>query len=500
MVVSPSFKQKTTSSILWALSSNVAQQAVGFAIGLVLARLLGPQIIGLLALVMVFSGFAGIFTDVGLSSALVQKKEITDAHLDSVFLVNVGASLAISVVFFFAAPLIADFYDEPSLVLITQVLAFQFVLGASGNVHNVILRRELNFRALSILDLVSTVLAGAVGISMALGGFGVWSLVAQAMSGTAMRVLGMWLVSGWRPRFRYHHPALLQLWRFGANLLGFHTTNYLFRNADNLLIGRFLGPTSLGLYSKAYNTMSFPLSNVTGKVGQVMFPALSQIQDEPERVASIYLRVARSIALITFPMMVGVTVVAAPFVLFLYGPEWEGMIPLLQVFAMVGALRSISALSSGIFQSQGRADLQFRVGGTMGLVGIGAIVLGLKWGVLGVAVSYSVYYAVALPISIHIAVSLVGLSLWVAVKNLLSIGACSLGMGVLVWIVGVVLRQQGSALPILFFSQVGMGVLAYWLAIHSFRLEAYRDTLGILRETVPLKWKRQNGGGTGPQA
>ncbi len=278
-----------------------------------------PDVLGLIGLVTVFTGFAQIYADLGLSAALIQKQDVTEEHFSTVFWINVAGGAILSLGTAAAAPGIATFYGREILVPITLALSVNFLVGSTGIIHSVRFTRALDFRTLALIDITATAVSGSLGIALALTGWGVWSLVAQSIAQNIVRVVGLWVVGDWRPRIEFHWHALTDLMGFSANLLGFSTLNYWTRNGDNLLIGKFLGSTPLGLYSKAYSTMLFPVQNISGQISRVMFPASSQIQADPQRISSIYLRMTRTIALLTFPMMVGVSVVAEPFVLALFG-------------------------------------------------------------------------------------------------------------------------------------------------------------------------------------
>ena len=285
---------------------------------------------------------------------------------------------------------------------------------------------------------------------------------------------------------RFKWTAVKELIGFSTNLLGFSSFNYWVRNTDNLLIGRFLGTSALGLYSKSYGIMLLPLTMVSRSIGQVMFPMLSLIQDDKPRVARNYLRITRAIALITFPTMMGLWAVTDHFVPAVFGDQWLGMIPLLKVFCFIGLIQSIGTLNGNLYLSQGRSDLQFKVGLVIGGLGIGAIVLGLRWGVEGVAYAYGTLTILVLYPSISIAVSLVELTFSDVIRNLLGVSTCATGMGFVLLSVGLILPANWSHWTYLAL-QVPFGMAIYLLFIHLFEVKAYRDVRVLILEQWGLQ-------------
>jgi len=258
------------------------------------------------------------------------------------------------------------------------------------------------------------------------------------------------------------------------NLIGFSMLNYWARNADNLLIGRFIGTSALGIYSRAYSFMLFPLKMVSRTIARVMFPAFSSIQKDKPRVAKIYLRVITTIALITFPLMTGLWVVTEHLVLALFGSQWASMIPIIKIFAVIGMVQSIVSLNGNLYRSQGRTDLQFKVGLVQSILNVAAFVIGLRWGTVGVAYAYAVYSLLAAYPSISIATALVKLRFVTIVRNLIGISICTAVMGVAVWLCSLWLPGNWPHWGYLLF-KVPVGLIIYTILIHSFKVKAYRD-------------------------
>ncbi|MCH8873330.1 MOP flippase family protein, partial [candidate division KSB1 bacterium] len=470
----------------WSVISRLGTKSMEVVTGIILARLLSPDAFGLIAMIMIFSGFANIFREMGFGAALIQKQDTTSEHHSSIFWLNLATGFFLTLLFIALSPVIANFYSEPLLIPVIILVSLNFLIGSVSVVQSSLLKKRLEFKRLALVELVTLLVSGAVGITLALLGFGVWSLAWQGVIATCSTVILIWVISDWRPAMSFKWTAIKDLLGFSMNLIGFSMLNYWARNADNLLIGRFIGTSALGIYSRAYSIMLLPLKMISRRVAQVMFPAFASIQANKKRVAKIYLRITHTIALVTFPMMIGLLTVSDHFVLAVFGNQWAGMIPILKVFCVVGMTQSIVTLNGNLYQSQGRADLQFKVGVVMGVLGVAAIVLGLRWGVKGVAYAYAIFTVLISYPDIKIAASLVGLSFLKVFTNLLGVSACAAVMGIAIWACGVLLPSNWPHWGYLLF-QVPVGLIVYIMLIHSYKIKAYED----IRELVKEYWQSQ---------
>ncbi len=404
-----SLKQKTIKGLFWSGFSQAGKQISQFIITIILARLLSPDDFGLLAMATVFVNFVMIFSEMGISSALIQKQDTHDRHYYSAFWLNIVVGLCLTLFFIAVSPLIARFYKKPELVPILAVISLNFFLSSFVIIQQTILTKEMDFRKLAIRDVIAVIIAGIVGVVLAYNGFGVWSLVFQSVIFTLANAVLLWTLSSWRPKFSFAIQDIKDIFNFSANLTGFQIANYFSRNIDQLLIGKFLGTQALGYYSLAYKIMLYPLQNISSVIGKVMFPAFAKIQDDLEKVRSAYLRMVKAISLISFPLMLGLFAVAPEFVNVFFGQRWEAMIIVLRIFCFCGALQSIGTIVGNIFLSQGRSDLQFKVAIMSTILITGAILIGLRWGINGVALCYTLIMFICVHFTIYFANKLINL-------------------------------------------------------------------------------------------
>jgi PST family polysaccharide transporter len=446
----------------------------------VLARLLLPTDFGLIGMLLVFSGFAALFAEFGFAGALVHQPDLTKVQVSSVFWLNLGVGLLLSALFFMLAPLIARFFGSPALAPLGRAFSPSFALGALGIVPRALLQREMSFRRMAHVELSSALIAGIIGITLALAGFGVWSLVVQSLAAALVGSVLAFHASRWIPTRSYSAGAVRSLLSYSGNLFGFNFINYWARNADNLLVGRFMGSASLGIYNRAYTIMLLPVRQIVGVLSRVMFPALSSIQGEKARVKEAYLRATGVIALVTFPMMAGLLVVARPFVLTLLGAKWAGVIPVLQILCVVSLFQTLMNPTGWLFQSQGRTDWMFRWGLVSSTVFVAAIAVGVALGTVeSVAWSYLLATVILWYPCIAFAGRLIDLSVMDVIRRVAHAAGCTVAMVGSVMGLGYAMPAQSPPWALLAV-QVSAGIAVYCLFVAILRPAGYQEFRAFL--------------------
>jgi PST family polysaccharide transporter len=484
-------RARTIGGLGWSAVAQIVRQVLLLGVSIILARTLGPRAIGLIGMVLVFTSFVTLFSDLGLGPALIQKPTLEPRHLTTAFWTNLATGLLFTLVIAAAAPLIAAFYGEPLLQPVVVVMSCNFFIISFRSVQQALFQKHMEFRQLAIVDVSAVVVAGVVATAMALTGWGVWSLVAQLLLTSVTTVVLLWVLSSWKPSFAFDRGALREMLGFGLNLTGFQALNYWSRNADDLLVGRFLGPAALGIYSLAYQWMLLPVTQMSSVITRVMFPALSLMQDDQTRVRHAYLYATRIIAFVAFPLMIGLLVVAEPFVLTLYGSEWVAAIPVLQILCLQGMSQAVGTTVGWIYMSQGRTNLMFHWGIFASVIRVTAFVIGLNWGVVGVAAAYVISgYAILWYPSWKIPGRLINLTFARMVHNLAGVFWCTCAMGTAVWAVGWLLPEAWSPWVHLAI-QVPCGMIVYTLLVYGFKVRAYQDVRALIDEQIRERRRRQ---------
>jgi len=455
-------KRKLFQGISWNVLSQLGTQGISFCVTLVLARLLVPEDFGLVALSGVFVGFILIFEDLAMGSAIVQRKNIDDVYLSTSFWASMMTGLILAAVLLLIAPFAALFYDNPLLKPIIMISSLSLVISPFTSIHKSLLTKRLEFNKLAIINIVRALFNGIASVLLAFFGYGVWSLVlGGVISGILVAPL-VWSFSPWRPSFKFSQQCFKDLFGFSSYLLSFNVFNYFARNFDNLIIGKLLGAQVLGVYSIAYSLMMKPIRQVSWSIGRVLFPVFSDIQHDKARVRSGYLKVTKTIALVTFPMMFGLLVVAKEFVLVTLGAKWQEVILPLQLLCLVGATQSVGTTVGTIFNSQGRSDLLFKTGVAASLGHVLAFVIGIRWGLVGMINCYIGSNAIFFFVNQFFAGRLIELPLNTFLKNLTVPLLCSSVMAVLVMLLKSAI-QSSLHLPMLptLALSVATGVVSY---------------------------------------
>lgn len=354
--------------------------------------MLGPGAYGVMGMANLLLVVVLNFRDLGTGTAIIQRLSIGHKLLASLFWVNSAIGVFLALVVVALSGVTARFFHTPELVPILCTISLSFALTSPGIVPNSLLYREMRFKALAVADLSAALITYIVALSCAYSGLGVWSLVFANLANSASSTAFYWLASHWRPTMEFHPAEIRSIMGFSLNLSGFGLTNYVYRNADNIIVGRVLGRVPLGNYQMAYNMMLIPLQNISSVIAQVVLPAFSQIQQDNERFRLAYVRVSSIVALFTFPVMAGLAVVADPLVRAVLGRKWIDAIPIFQILAPVGLMQSIQTLVGTIYSAKGQTKWLFGWGLLNCVVLIPAFLIGVHFGAEGVAIAYCAAY------------------------------------------------------------------------------------------------------------
>lgn len=372
---------------------TLAAQAVKFLLQMgstvVLARLLSPADFGLFAMVTAVTGFVFLFKDAGLSLATIQQNRITHEQVSMLFWVNVSISILLMIVTSAMAPLIAWFYDDQRLIWMTLVISGSFILGGFSVQHQALLRRQMAFRRLALIDIVAMLCGVVAAIVIGLATRSYWALVAMPVVIMLATAVGVWLACPWvpgPPRRAHGTGAML---RFGGTLTGFNVVNYFSRNVDNVLTGWWLGATALGFYSKAYSLLLLPINQINGPFSTVMLPALSRLQNDPQAFRKLYLEVIQGIAWLGMPTITLLALHAGSIVPLVLGDQWLPAVPVFQLLAPAALMATTNVAGSWSVIPVGRPDKELKLALVTSPCFVLAICIGLPFGIEGVAIAVS---------------------------------------------------------------------------------------------------------------
>jgi O-antigen/teichoic acid export membrane protein len=414
--------------LAWKGASQVSLQLSRIGVAVVLARLLTPSEYGLAGMVLIFASLVIVFSDIGMGAALVQRPVVDEKDRSTVFWTGLLAGGLMTAIGIATSGLVAAFYGQPAIKPMFAVLSVTFVLSSLGTTQASLLMRTMDFRTLEMRMMVGTAVGAGVGIAVAAFGYGAWAIVWQQVATTASSTLLLIVLSPWHPRLTFSFSSLHRLGGFSAKVFAQRLLYYLHRNIDNLLIGRFLGPASLGAYSVAYNVMLVPFSRLSGPLQEVFFPAFARIQDDPRRIAGLWIRLVRVVGAVSIPSLAGLVVVAPEFVTVVLGDQWSSVVPVLRVLAWVGLLQSLQTTNGDILQALSRTSTLLQY--TIFFFGahLLAFIIGLRWGIVGVACGYAVSSTVVEPLYASITARALGIQLRTVLRGLSGIVQATLVM------------------------------------------------------------------------
>jgi len=381
--MSDNLKAKGVTAFIWDFAGKLARNGMGFIISIFLARLLEPSEFGLIAMVMVVIGIAAVFSDSGLGVALIQRRRILPIHYSSVFYFNIMVAILLGLVTFFSAGSIAEFYNNEELIPLAQVMSFSFIIGAFSSVQSIRLRKELNYALLTKIGLFSSLISGAVGITLAFSGAGVWSLVAQTLSAGIISNILLWVVSKWRPSLTFSLKALMQLWTFGFHMFLTGLIDAVFSRLDVLIIGKLFTPATLGFYNRAKSLDQMIVAYSAGSLMAVVFPLLSKVQNDLSRFQNIVIKSLGIISFVTFLLIGGVFLVSEELIVFLFSEKWLPSVPYLKVLILSGFGYAIGAILVNVLASRGNSKAYFRIGIYKKIPIAINLYVGFLWGIEG---------------------------------------------------------------------------------------------------------------------
>lgn len=415
---------------VWTAGSQAFTQISRVASTVVLAHLLAPSDFGLAGMVLVFSGLIQLFAGLGFSASVIQSKAVSEEDCSTAFWTGLLVATVLFAAAFAAAPEVAAFYHRPQLRWMFVAVASGLLTEALSATQSSVLWRRMDFRAISTRSMFATLISTVVGISAAAVGLGAWSLILQANAYAATTVVAIWIISPWKPRVLYSRDSLKRMMGFSSNVLGATFMSWGDRNADNLLVGRFLGSSALGIYSLGYSIILVPFGRLVQPLQSVTTPALASLQDDVPRMRAVWLRGVRVTSSIIFPALAGIIVVCPDFVPVVFGHRWAGTVLVMQILAWVALIQTVVAFNGSVYQSRGRAGLMLRMAALAFGLDLAAFIVGLHWGVDGVAAGYALTNTfVIVPLATLITTRLLGASPRIVLKELRGVLEATIMMG-----------------------------------------------------------------------
>lgn len=413
-----SLKKQAIAGIKWTFVQQFSVQIINFAVQIILARLLMPEMFGLVAMVVVFISIGQALMDGGMTSSLIRTKNPDQLDYSTVFITNIIMSLGVYGVIFIAAPYIALFYNQEILTNIIRILSLTFVIRALVAVHMAKLTKEMNFKLQMKLQIPSTIMAGIVGISMAYQGYGVWSLVwlnlIQAISFTVQTLMFM----KWRPSLIFNFERFKYHFNFGYKLTLASLVDVIFNDAYRIVMGKFYSPAAVGFFHQAETLRLFPVQQISTVVGKVTYPLFAKMNDD-DALKFAYKITMKLVLVLIVPLMLGLILMAEEGFRFLFGEKWLPAVPYFQILALASIVRPLSVYNLNILKVKGRSDIFLRIEILKKIIGVVLLIVGLNFQVIGLVISLTVFSYISFIINMYFSGSLISYSIKEQLKDTL---------------------------------------------------------------------------------
>lgn len=474
-------KNNIVSNLFWKFGERILAQGISFLVSLVLARLLLPSEYGTVALVLVFINLANVFVSNGLGEALIQKKNANDADFSTMFFCSLGLSIVLYVIMFFAAPLIANYYQDVTLVSVLRVLALRLPLAAINTIQHAYVAKHMQFKKFFFSTLGGTLASAIVGISMAYHGFGIWALVGQYLSNCFIDTVVLFFTVDWRPRLMFSLLSVKQLLPFGWKLMAAGFISSLYGELRNLVIGKVYSTEDLAFYNKGNHFPSLTVTNVDTSISSVLFPAMSSINNDPNHLRALTRKSMRMSSYVVFPMMTGMCAVGETMIRFLLTDKWIGCVPFLRLSCIYWMIQPLQTANAQAIKACGRSDIYLKLETAKKIIGVSLIFVTMRMGVMAVVFSNLLVAAISIIMNIYPNKKLIGYGYTDQFKDVFPALFLSSVMGAAVWGIYLLL---GNSVYVLILQLISGAAIYVGLS-----LLTHNDSFGELLKIV----KREKG-------
>jgi O-antigen/teichoic acid export membrane protein len=479
--MSDGLKHKTLIAFFWSFFERIGQQGIQFIISIILARLLLPEDFGLIAMLMIFMAIAQSFIDSGFGHALIQKQNVTHIDECSIFYFNILIGFIAAGLLSLGSPWIANFYHQPLLIPLTCTLSLNMIINAFGLVQYTLLTKKIDFKTQLKVGTIATLSSGIIGITMAFNGFGVWSLVVQSLCNNFFRTVLLWFFNNWRPSLTFSLKSLHGMFTFGSKLLFAGLISTIFDHIYLMVIGKVFSAADLGFYSRSKKLQEIPVTNLSGAIGRVTFPVFSMVQYDKSRLKRGVRKALTTMAMVNFPMMVVLAIVARPLVQFLLTDKWLPCVPYLQLLCAVGMLYPLHAINLNVLRAQGRSDLNLKIAVLKNILKVVLLTITWRWGIEAILWGQIVVSLLCYFVNTYYTSILIKYSVWEQIYDF----SPYLGMA---GIMGVVVHALEYAITgnfvLLLPAQVAMGTTLFIALCCLFRLPAFKEVCQICKQNL----------------
>jgi len=402
------FKSKAVSGFSWSVIIQLSHQIIGFIVSIILARILFPKDFGIIGMISIFITTGKFLLDGGLASSLIRNKDVNQEDYSTVFFTNVAAAILIYILLFMTAPLIASFFGESILINLLRVYGIVFLIGSFSTIQSVRLNKNLQFKTQFKLLLPSLIISAMVSIWMAYNGFGVWSLVWKELIFSGIATIQLWFYANWQPTLIFNKKLFKYHFNFGSKLLLTDILSSFFNDVYKIVIGKYFSASQLGLYTRAKSMEELPNGIIFNAINRVMYPLLSNVNDDDERLKRIYRQIITTVHFLVVPVLVLMAILAKPLFIFLLTEKWIEAVPYFQILIIAALFSPMQAYMLNICKVKGRSDLVLKLSTIQYLLLAVGLLPAIWLGIYGLLWSIVIVTAVMVAITAYFAGSLIG--------------------------------------------------------------------------------------------
>lgn len=469
--------KEIVSNFIWRFGERCGAQVVLLIVSVVLARILSPKDCGIIALVTAFTTILQVFVDSGLGVALIQKKNADDLDFSSVFFFNIFVCVILYIGIFISAPFISDFYHDDKLIPVIRVVSLTVVIAGVKGIQQSYVSRNMLFKRFFFSTLGGTIFSAFIGIIMAYMGFGIWALVAQQLSNTAIDTLILWLTVKWRPKMMFSFERLKSLLSFGWKLLVSSLLDTIYGNLRNLIIGKVYSSSDLAFYDQGDKFPKAIVININSSIDSVLLPTMSSVQEDSSQVRNMTRRAIKTSTYIMAPLMMGLAFCARPIVRLLLTDKWLPCVPFLQIFCTTYMFWPVHTSNLNALKAMGRSDLYLKLEIIKKIMGLTLLFTTMNISVKAMAYSLLVSGILSQIINSWPNRKLLNYGYLQQLKDILPAIILAVFMGALVSLIELI----GLTPLLTLIIQVPIGVVVYIIGSKIFKLESYYFLLDIIK-------------------
>lgn len=475
-----SFKHNAIQGFKWTLLERLSLQVIQFGIGIVVARYVLPAEYGIIGMLAIFMALGQAIQDSGFGIALIRKKEKTDADYSTAFFFNIIVGSIVYFIFYITAPLIADFYNTPELILITRVYMLTLLMNSLTIVQLAKMTSEYNFKLQFIINTVSILISGICGIIMAIEGLGVWTLVWQAIILNLLKTILIWLTAHWFPYIIFSKESFKYLFGFGSNMLLISFVDIIYNNIYTVFIGKFYTKDDLGYYTRANNYVSIPQNITSQIVSKVVLPVLAPYQDDNEKLLLVYEKIYKSIIFVVYPLLMLLLILSRPIILITIGKQWEDCVPYMQILSVCAMLMPLTYINVNLIMIKGLSGILLKIDIYKKLIGFVVAALIMKLGMIWICWGAAIYALAAFIINSYQTNKIIGLGLFKQIRLILPIIGRTVLMGIIVFC--IINLIESSWIQIMVGGLAGS--LVYLLSALLFKDESFMVIVGMIKKRL----------------